>query len=72
LTIQTAWAGEALRSTAMVGRATLAMVVSSTDRLMPVITVAAAQYRRGVGRPSGGAGLAPPPGAGSFSAVTIS
>ncbi|MCY1200852.1 hypothetical protein D9M72_123020 [compost metagenome] len=57
----------------MVGRATLAMVVSSTDRLMPVITVAAAQYRRGVGRPSGGAaGLAAPPGAGSFSAVTIS
>ncbi|MNV13810.1 hypothetical protein D3C71_1044700 [compost metagenome] len=72
MTIQTACAGKALRSAAMVGSATLAMVVSSTDRLMPVITVAAAQYRRGVGRPSGGAGLAPPPGAGSCSGLTIS
>ncbi|MNT39214.1 hypothetical protein D3C72_1754420 [compost metagenome] len=56
----------------MVGSATLAMVVSSTDRLMPVITVAAAQYRRGAGRPSGGAGLAALPGAASCSGVTTS
>src|SRR5579862_3672182 len=37
----------------MVGRATLAMLLSSTDMLIVSTIVAMAQYRRGTGRPSG-------------------
>ncbi|CFN71642.1 Uncharacterised protein [Bordetella pertussis] len=68
----TASEGAAFRSRAIVGSATLAMVASSTARLMPVRTVAAAQYRRGVGSPSGGELREPHRAADASSPITIS
>jgi hypothetical protein len=43
----------AWKSRAMEGRATFAMLLSSTDMLIARTIVAMAQYLRGTGRPSG-------------------
>ena len=43
----------ALKSRAMVGKAMLTMVLSRTDMTIASAIAAMAQYRRGIGRPSG-------------------
>lgn len=52
LTIQMDVAGEVLRSLAMEGSATLVMVPSNTDTVIPNAMAKIAQYREGKGNPS--------------------
>src|SRR3569623_838063 len=58
MTTHTTSAGVVCRSTAIAGRAMLAIAVSNADIAMAIKTTAAAQRRWAGGRPSGANGLA--------------
>jgi len=57
LTIQIESADEIPSSCPMVGRATLAMALSSTDSPTPNATARMAHKRRGIGNPSAGGAM---------------